>query len=130
MRAVDAAAAMGERAPMPRTAWPVAVLLLAAIGPCAGPNAAQALPAAVIIAAAPAPIVQVQARVQARRARPKIRVRPRYPHRRYHSAYPLPYDTEHPGPNAVRRCVDWYATEHRPSGTVVVPRMRCWWVRG
>ena len=65
-----------------------------------------------------------------RRARPQIRVRPRYPYRNYHSAYPLPYDAEYPGPNAVRQCVDWYATEHRPSGTVIVPRMRCWWVPG
>jgi hypothetical protein len=32
-------------------------------------------------------------------------------------------------PNAVRRCVDWYAEERRPSGTVVVPHMRCQWVR-
>lgn len=29
----------------------------------------------------------------------------------------------------VRDCVDWYAQEHRPSGTVIVPRMRCRWVR-
>jgi hypothetical protein len=33
------------------------------------------------------------------------------------------------GPNAVRSCVDWYAEERRPSGTVVVPHMRCRWVR-
>ena len=65
-----------------------------------------------------------------RRARPHIRVQPRYPYRHYHSLYPLPYSTEYPGPNAKRQCVDWYATEHRPSGTVIVPRMRCWWVPG
>jgi hypothetical protein len=29
----------------------------------------------------------------------------------------------------VRRCVDWYAIEHRPSGTVLTPHMRCWWAR-
>jgi len=33
------------------------------------------------------------------------------------------------GPNAVRRCVDWYAEEWRPSGTVIVPHMRCRWAR-
>ena len=33
------------------------------------------------------------------------------------------------GPNAVRRCVDWYAEERRPSGTVIVPHMRCRWAR-
>jgi hypothetical protein len=27
----------------------------------------------------------------------------------------------------VRRCVDGYAIEQRPSGTVLTPRMRCWW---
>jgi hypothetical protein len=65
-----------------------------------------------------------------RRARPQLRVVPRYPYRRYHSPYPIPYDFEYPGPNAVRQCVDWYATEHRASGTVIVPRMRCWWAPG
>jgi hypothetical protein len=30
----------------------------------------------------------------------------------------------------VRQCVDRYVIEHRQSGTVVVPRMRCWWVPG
>lgn len=39
------------------------------------------------------------------------------------------YDAGAPGPNAVRRCVDWYAEERRPSGTVVVPHMRCRWAR-
>jgi hypothetical protein len=28
-----------------------------------------------------------------------------------------------------RRCTDWYALEHRPSGTVLTPHMRCWWTR-
>ena len=66
---------------------------------------------------------------QAARARTRLRVRPLYPYRRYHSLYPLPYDIEYPGPNAKRDCVDAYVTEHRPSGTVIVPRMRCRWVR-
>ena len=29
-----------------------------------------------------------------------------------------------------RRCADWYELQHRPSGTVLYPQMRCWWVRG
>lgn len=33
-------------------------------------------------------------------------------------------------PSAYRRCVDWYDTEFRPSGAVIVPKQRCWWVRG
>ena len=65
-----------------------------------------------------------------RRARPQIRVQPLYPYRSYHTLYPPPYDIEFPGPNAQRICTDWYAVEARPSGTVVVPRMRCRWVRG
>ena len=33
-------------------------------------------------------------------------------------------------PNAVRACDAWYEPEFRPSGTVIVPRMRCRWVAG
>jgi hypothetical protein len=64
------------------------------------------------------------------RARTKLRVRPIYPYRRYHSVYPVPYPIEYPGPNAKRDCVARYVEEHRPSGTVVVPRMNCRWVPG
>lgn len=71
-----------------------------------------------------------QARPQARRARPRVRVQPRYPHRRWHSPYPLPYAFEYPGPYAKRHCVNRYVTEYRASGAVVVPRMRCRWVGG
>lgn len=35
-----------------------------------------------------------------------------------------------PGPNAVRECTASYVQEHRPSGTVIVPRMNCFWRRG
>jgi hypothetical protein len=38
--------------------------------------------------------------------------------------------TIHPGRLLYRRCVDWYELQHRPSGTVLFPEMRCWWVRG
>lgn len=30
-------------------------------------------------------------------------------------------------PNAKRHCEAWLREEHRPSGTVVTPQMRCWW---
>jgi hypothetical protein len=33
-------------------------------------------------------------------------------------------------PLLYRRCTDWYELQHRPSGTVLYPHMRCWWVRG
>jgi hypothetical protein len=32
-----------------------------------------------------------------------------------------------PGPNAVRVCNAHYVQEARPSGTVIVPRMSCYW---
>ena len=35
--------------------------------------------------------------------------------------------TSFPGPNAKRYCRSWLAKEYRVSGTVIVPRMRCWW---
>ena len=66
-----------------------------------------------------------------KRARTRIIVTPRYyPYRTQTLTYPPPYDIEYPGPNGKRECVDAYVTEHRPSGTVIVPRMRCRWVRG
>jgi hypothetical protein len=36
----------------------------------------------------------------------------------------------YPRPPLYRRCVDWYELQYRPSGTVLYPQMRCWWVRG
>jgi hypothetical protein len=50
--------------------------------------------------------------------------------------HPRPHITVHPlaqsypGPDAVRQCTAWLATEHRPSGTVIVPRQHCWWEPG
>jgi len=44
--------------------------------------------------------------------------------------FPRPYPYEWPGPNAKRDCIFWLATEARPSGPVIVPRQRCWWVPG
>jgi hypothetical protein len=35
-----------------------------------------------------------------------------------------------PRPLLQRRCVDWLELQYRPSGTVLYPRYRCWWVRG
>ena len=41
-----------------------------------------------------------------------------------------PLGVAHPGPNAVRQCFAWIEPDHRPSGTVIVPRMHCWWEGG
>lgn len=67
------------------------------------------------------------------RTRPKTRilVRPAVaPPRHYHSVYPVPYRFDYPGPNAHRACNARYVQEHRPSGTVIVARTNCRWVRG
>jgi|GEM_PF-3892841 len=61
------------------------------------------------------------------RQRPRIRIQRTQPPA---WDYPRPGDYSWPGPGAVRHCVDWYATEYRPSGTVITPQMRCRWVRG
>jgi hypothetical protein len=73
------------------------------------------------------PAAQVH-RPPRRHARPRIEVHPRYHYRRYNTIYPPPYDYEYPGPNGRRVCVDGYAVERRPSGSVVTPWMRCQWV--
>ena len=36
----------------------------------------------------------------------------------------------YPGRNAVRDCTATYVQEFRPSGTVIVPHMSCYWRRG
>jgi hypothetical protein len=61
------------------------------------------------------------------RIRPRVRVYPPEP-----SAWPYPRPGTYswPGPNAVRECRSWLEPEARLSGTVIVPRMRCWWVPG
>ena len=40
------------------------------------------------------------------------------------------YPRYNPGPNAVRECAATYVQEYRPSGTVITPRMNCYWRRG
>ncbi|RTL54065.1 MAG: hypothetical protein EKK40_05915 [Bradyrhizobiaceae bacterium] len=37
------------------------------------------------------------------------------------------YNSRTPGPNSVRVCNAHYEQEYRPSGTVIVPRMQCYW---
>lgn len=46
-------------------------------------------------------------------SRPHITIRPR--HRQL-------------SPSATRHCTAWLRVEHRPSGTVLTPQKRCWWV--
>ena len=43
---------------------------------------------------------------------------------------PPVYPQYNPGPNAVRDCTATYVQEYRPSGTVITPRMNCYWRPG
>jgi hypothetical protein len=63
-----------------------------------------------------------------RRIRPptRLRVYPYYYEPNPEGVYPRYY----PGRNAVRECNATYVQEYRPSGTVIVPRMNCFWRPG
>jgi hypothetical protein len=58
-----------------------------------------------------------------RRARPRVRI---YRNDDERGVYPR----YNPGPNAVRECTSTLVQENRPSGTVIVPRMNCYWRPG
>jgi hypothetical protein len=91
----------------------------------AGAQAQTATQGARIAQASPAvadePAVQPPARRPARR----LRIYPRY-QAEPDGVYPRYF----PGQNAVRECTATYVQEYRPSGTVIVPRMNCYWRRG
>jgi len=61
-----------------------------------------------------------------RRSPPRIIITPRQPAA---DPYPKPGGA-FPGPGYVRDCVAWLEQDPRPSGTVIVPRQSCRWVRG
>jgi hypothetical protein len=61
----------------------------------------------------------------ARRPPTRLRIYPRY-QAEPDEVYPRYF----PGQNAVRECNATYVQEYRPSGTVIVPRMNCYWRRG
>ena len=65
-----------------------------------------------------------------KRAPTRIIVRPILRNRHDATEFPRSDYFGFPGRNAVRQCVSWLATEHRLSGTVVTPQMRCWWQPG
>ena len=64
--------------------------------------------------------------VSAQRRRPLRRV----PIYRPEEWAPDVYPRYNPGPNAVRSCTAHYVQEYRPSGTVITPRMNCYWRPG
>ncbi|MBS0528016.1 MAG: hypothetical protein JSS22_01315 [Proteobacteria bacterium] len=59
---------------------------------------------------------------QTRRRRPRVRI--------YREDERGVYPSYNPGPDAVRDCTAHYVQEFRPSGTVIVPRMNCYWRHG
>jgi hypothetical protein len=81
-----------------------------------------------------APVQTTQKRQRNRqttqRAPTRIIVRPVLRNRHDATEFPRSDNLGYPGRNAVRECRSWLATEHRPSGTVVTPQMRCWWQPG
>jgi hypothetical protein len=64
--------------------------------------------------------------MSAQRRRPLRRV----PIYRQEEWAPDVYPRYNPGPNAVRSCTAHYVQEYRPSGTVITPRMNCYWKPG
>jgi hypothetical protein len=86
---------------------------------------AQTAPQGMRVAQA-SPPVAAEASAQRRVRRPPTRLRV-YPNYEWE---PEVYPRYNPGPNAVRECNATYVQEYRPSGTVIVPRMSCYWRRG
>jgi hypothetical protein len=82
------------------------------------------------VARAPSAAAEAFAQERPSRARTRIRVTPRCPYRVETSEFPPPSECDFPGPGFVRQCQARLIPEYRPSGTVIVPRMRCWWERG
>jgi hypothetical protein len=100
-----------------------AALMLACVGLVSLPDAcvnAQTTGADVKVAQAVPPDAPPR-----RRPPTRLRVVPYY-YDEQNSVYPR----YNPGPDAVRECNATYVQEYRPSGTVIVPRMSCYWRRG
>jgi hypothetical protein len=88
---------------------------------------AQTAPAGMRLAQA-SPPAAVDPSIPRRSTRPTRRV-PIYPRYRVEPDDGV-YPRYNPGPNAVRDCTATYVEEHRPSGTVITPRMSCFWRPG
>ena len=85
---------------------------------------AQSAPQGLRMAQASPPAAEAPAPRRIRRPATRLRVYPNY------EWEPDVYPRYNPGPNAVRECNATYVQEYRPSGTVIVPRMSCYWRRG
>ncbi|HEX7790444.1 MAG TPA: hypothetical protein VF467_07980 [Afipia sp.] len=92
------------------------VLGLASLVVMAVPERAQAQSAAPHIKTADHGLTAEEFSAQSRRV---IRRAPR--------RVPIYRGSNYPGPNSRRVCSAHYEQEYRPSGTVIVPRMNCYW---
>jgi hypothetical protein len=97
----------------------------AALLPATGAGAQTA--AAGVGAAQAAQSVATDVSAQRRIRQPPTRLRV---YRYYEPGFDGVYPRYYPGRNAVRECNATYLQEYRPSGTVIVPRMSCYWRRG
>jgi len=75
--------------------------------------------------ATPPAAAEISAQQRFRPPQTRLRVQPYY-EPNAEGVYPRYY----PGRNAVRECNATYVQEYRPSGTVIVPRMNCFWRPG
>jgi len=109
-------------------------VIIAAVGALAlataVPASAQTAPASPGASGKRNAATEFSAQSRPARARTRIRVTPAYPYRTFSTDYPVPYKYEYPGPGAVRQCTSWLRPEYRLSGTVIVPKMQCWWEPG
>jgi hypothetical protein len=106
-----------------------AAILLVFAGVFSLPTAgveAQTAPSGMRTAQASQPMVtEVSAQRRVRRPAARLRVYPSY-QGEPDDVYPRYF----PGRNAVRDCNATYVQEYRPSGTVIVPHVNCYWRRG
>jgi hypothetical protein len=97
-------------------------LLAASAGLLLLETGAQAQTASPVVRTAQA--VPTDTSAQRRRALRRVPIYPR------DDWEPDVYPRYNPGPNAVRVCNATYVQEYRPSGTVITPRMHCYWRPG
>lgn len=109
---------MGVRMTAAGIAVGVAILLLLVPGTLLFMYGAQAQTAARSADRAAPSDVSAQTRTR----RPRVRI--------YREDERGVYPSYNPGPDAVRDCTAHYVQEFRPSGTVIVPRMNCFWRHG
>jgi len=107
-----------------------AAILVAVAGtlvlPAAGTRAQTAPPGMRTVQPSQHVATEVSAQRRIRRPTTRLRVYPQYQYEWVPDVYPR----YNPGPNAVRDCNATYVQEFRPSGTVIVPRMSCFWRPG